>query len=87
MSYPAGIINIPKDGWINYDEVGVFVERTKYKEGNIYIVVFLWEERPYNYSKSVHLLLISPVMLTASTGTRKRPVQQLMIVMRSLSDY
>lgn len=56
-SYPAGIADIPKDDWIDYDEAGILVETASRKSGKTYIGVRVREEGPYNDSEKYTLTL------------------------------
>ena len=55
--YPAGIADIPKDDWIDYDKAGIFVETANRKSGKAYIGVRVREEGPYNHSDKYTLTL------------------------------
>ena len=49
--YPAGIADIPKDDWIDFDEAAIFVKSCNRKSGKSFIGVRVREEGPYNHSE------------------------------------
>ena len=56
-NYPAGIANIPKEDWIDFDEAGIFVETSNRSSGKCEIGVRVREEGPYNHSEKYTLTM------------------------------
>ena len=55
--YPAGIVNIHRQDWIDFDEVDIFVETSNRSSVKCVIGIRVREEGPYNHSDKYTLTM------------------------------